>query len=195
MDNIWETDKLLLFLAFFIPGFISLKIYNLLVSRSESDFTKLMFEVIGYSSLNYAALSPLIILIQSNSFYSNHQVWYLFIVFIIIFIAPIIWPIIVFKLLSGQWLRKYLVHPILKPWDYVFGKKESYWIIVHLKDGRKIGGKYDTKSFASSFPADEQIYLEEVWELNKRGAFIKRVQETKGILILNSEIIAVEYFS
>ena len=56
-----------------------------------------------------------------------------------------------------------------KPWDYVFSRRQAYWVIVHLRDGRKIGGRFDRKSFASSYPADEQIYIEEVWRLDEDG--------------------------
>ncbi len=67
-------------------------------------------------------------------------------------------------------------------------------MIVHLKDGRKIGGKYDENSFASSSPAEEQIYLEEVWRLDKKGAFIEPTERSKGMIIFKEEILSVEFF-
>ena len=39
---------------------------------------------------------------------------------------------------------------------------------VILKDGTLIAGKYAGNSFASSAPADEQLYLEETWILNDK---------------------------
>ena len=70
----------------------------------------------------------------------------------------------------------------------------SHWIIVHLKDGRKISGRYDTESFASSFPAEEQIYLQEVWILDDEGGFKEPVERTSGIIILKDEISLIEFF-
>src|ERR1017187_10130580 len=87
-----------------------------------------------------------------------------------------------------------LCPPEQKPWDFVFGQRNPYWIIVHLKDLRKIAGVYGGRSFASSNPAPPQIYLEEVWELDEAGHFIRAVEESEGILILESEILAVELF-
>jgi hypothetical protein len=52
-------------------------------------------------------------------------------------------------LLKLKFLQKYTVHPISKPWDFVFSKKQPYWIIVHLSDGRRIGGRFGENSFAS----------------------------------------------
>ena len=192
--DIWQVDKLALFLIFFIPGFISIKIYDLLVPGEKRDFTKSLFEVIGYSALNFAAFSWLIIIIHAKELYDLQPKLYFMVLFLILFIAPILWPIIVLRLLTWKPIAKFVIHPIQKPWDYIFGKKESFWMIVHLKDGRKIGGRYDTNSFASSYPADEQIYLEEVWKLDEKGKFIETIDRTKGILILSKDISSIELF-
>lgn len=192
--DIWHVDKLSLFLIFFIPGFISIKIYDLLIPGEKRDFSKSLFEVIGFSAINFAALSWLIILIHSDNFINNYRLWYFVSLLIIIFVIPILWPIALLKILAWSPIAKRVIHPVLKPWDYVFGKKRVLWTIVHLKDGRRIGGKYDKGSFSSSFPAEEQIYLEEVWRLDKNGVFIKRIERSRGIIILGSEISSVEFF-
>ena len=192
--DIWQIDKLTLFLFFFIPGFISIKIYDLLVPSERRDYSKSLFEIISYSAINFAALSWLIILIHSENFYINHVILYLFSIFFILLVAPILWPFFILKLFSWKPIANLIVHPIQKPWDYVFGKKRPYWLIVHLKDGRKIGGKFDYKSFASSNPAEEQIYLEELWKLDNDGKFLEPVERTKGIIILSAEILSIEFF-
>jgi len=192
--NIWQIDKLILFLIFFVPGFISIKVYSLLVAGEKRDFSKDFLEVVGYSSLNFAALSWLIILIHSADFYTHHKVWYVIFLFVILFIVPLLWPFLFVKIVTWKPIAKYIVHPIQKPWDYVFSKKKSFWVIVHLKDGKKIGGRFDMNSFASSYPSEEQIYLEEVWELNDKGAFVKAIERSKGIIILGKDILAIELF-
>jgi len=64
----------------------------------------------------------------------------------------------------------------------------------NIKKCSKIGGKFAEKSFASSTPAEEQIYLEEVWLLNDKGGFDRPKNETEGIIIMSSEISYVEFF-
>jgi len=192
--DLWDINKLVLFLIFFIPGFISIKVYDLFIPRERRDFSKSLFEVMGYSALNFAALSWLIILIHSDNFYSANKVIYFLFLFIIIFIIPIIWPLVFLKLSSWHPISKRIIHPILKPWDYVFGKRQCYWAIVHLMNGKKIGGRYDKNSFASSYPAEEQIYLEQVWHLDDKGAFIKPVERSGGIIILGKDISCLEFF-
>jgi len=50
-------------------------------------------------------------------------------------------------------------------------------MIIHLKDGRRIGGRFDENSSASSFPAKEQIYIEEVWELDENENLSNRLKD------------------
>lgn len=192
--DIWQIDKLILFLIFFVPGFISIKVYSLLFAHEKRDFSKDLLEAIGYSALNFAALCWLIIPIHSSDFYMHHKVWYVVFLFVILFIAPMSWPFIFSKIITWKPVKKHTVHPIKKPWDYVFSKKESYWVIVHLKDGRRIGGRFDTDSFASSYPSEEQIYLEEVWELDDNGGFVGAIDRSKGVIVLGQNIMAVELF-
>src|SRR3989339_1623467 len=91
---VWEINKLILFLIFIIPGFISIKVYDLIIAGERRDFSKSIYEMIGFSALNFAALSWLIILIHSGDFYSTHKYLYVFSIFIILFIFPIFWPIL-----------------------------------------------------------------------------------------------------
>ncbi|WEH90988.1 DUF6338 family protein (plasmid) [Acinetobacter soli] len=58
--EIFESSKLILFIIFAIPGFISIKVYSLLCPNSDKDSTKLIIDAITYSCLNYALLGPLI---------------------------------------------------------------------------------------------------------------------------------------
>ena len=192
--KIWETDKLVLFLAFFIPGFISIKIYDLLVPSERRDFSKCLIEAIGYSSLNYAAFFWLIILIYSNNIYFYNKILYFILLLIIIFIMPVTWPILFLKLSKWEPIARNIIHPVLKPWDYLFCKREAFWVIIHLKDGRKVGGTYGKNSFTSSYPSEEQIYLEKVWKLNENGIFLEPIEGSKGIIVSSSEILAIEFY-
>jgi len=72
--DIWEPEKIILFLALFMPGFISIKVYDLLVATKRRDFSNSVLEAIGYSVLNFTVLSWLIILISSTGFNKNNPI-------------------------------------------------------------------------------------------------------------------------
>lgn len=180
-----------IFLYFFIPGFISVKVYDLLVPGDERDFSKSLYDTLAYGALNFASLSWAYFLIYDNKV-SGFGL-YVFLTFALL-IVPMLWPLALLKVMSWDRISKFIVHPIKKPWDYVFGKKRSYWIIITLKDGIKIGGRYDTRSFASSYPAEEQIYLEELWILGPNNEFTKPLERSKGMIISKDNILTLEFF-
>lgn len=178
-----------------MPGFISISVYDLLIPGQRRNFSDEVLRAVGFSCLNFAALSWIIIPIHQEHFHAQHPVLYLVLFFLVLFVAPASWPIIVLRLVSRPPLSRWVVQPVQKARDWVFmQKRRSQWVIVHLKDGRAIGGKYGRESYASSYPAEEQIYLEEVWKLSAEGQFLQRVEHSSGMVVLGSEIIAVEFF-
>ena len=75
-------------------------------------------------------------------------------------------------------------------WDYFFGLREPCFMLIHLKSKNTIGGLFKDSSFASSFPASEDIYLEEIWKINEKGEFIEKLPQTAGMLV---NIQTIEY--
>ncbi len=192
--NIWEKDKLILFIAFIIPGFVSLKAFELFFPSQRTEAAKQLVEAITYSCINYALLFWLIAYVERSGIRDQFAfIYFAFYVFVL-FIAPIIWALLWKKVRTSEIFQANAPHPTQKPWDYVFGKRKPYWVIVTLKDGTKIAGNYDSNSFSSSAPASEQLYLEEAWVLNDDGGFERPRESTKGIIILSGEMVSIELF-
>ncbi|MFZ5947463.1 MAG: DUF6338 family protein [Stygiobacter sp.] len=192
--DIWNVEKLSLFLVFILPGFISLVVYDYLIPSTKREFSKSIIEVVCFSTLNFIVLSFLIYLNLKYESYNNSLIVFYLSLLIVFIIMPALWPIIFVKFSNTKFFKTYFIHPIAKPWDYFFGKKEAAWVIIHLKNGKMIGGKYSTDSFASSYPDKEQIYLEEVWKLDENGVFISKIERTKGIIIIGDDISSIEFF-
>ncbi|MES2403550.1 MAG: DUF6338 family protein [Pseudomonadota bacterium] len=192
--DIWNINALALFIAFVIPGFISLKTYQLLFPSESRGSDKLLIDAIAYSSINYAILLWPIYAIETHNVRVLHPTAYVLFYVFALLIAPVIWIFLFKRIRTTQIAQKSVPHPIARPWDYVFGQRRPHWIVVTLKSGRSVGGRYDASSFASSAPAPEQLYLEEHWVLNEDGGFERPRAETNGILILSSEIATVEFF-
>jgi hypothetical protein len=68
-------------------------------------------------------------------------------------------------------------------------------MLLHLTNGRVIGGLYGLDSFASSYPEKEDLYLQEVWKIDKEGKFIKKISDTKGLLVNYTTIEYIELFN
>lgn len=191
--DIWEVDKLLLFIAFVIPGFLSIKFYQLIFPGTVRSASDQLIDAIAYSCINYALLFWAVLYVEGSDLLAVHPwLYYLFYVFVL-FISPFL------LVLSWKWLRTHerfkgsAPHPTAKPWDYVFEKSRPYWIVIYLKNGKKVGGKYSGKSFASSYPVEEQIYLEEAWILTDEGILERPIKGTAGVLVMASEISYLEF--
>lgn len=191
--DIWEVDKLLLFIAFVIPGFLSIKFYQLIFPGTVRSASDQLIDAIAYSCINYALLFWAVLYVEGSDLVTVHPwLYYLFYVFVL-FVSPFL------LVLSWKWLRTHerfkgsAPHPTAKPWDYVFEKSKPYWIVIYLKSGKKVGGKYSGKSFASSYPVEEQIYLEEAWILTDEGILDRPIKGTAGVLVMASEISYLEF--
>ncbi|HEX3685483.1 MAG TPA: DUF6338 family protein [Bryobacteraceae bacterium] len=192
MEKLFENQQTLsLFLIFFLPGFISLKVYDLHVPGERRDFSKDAFDAVAYSALNFAALSWLIGLIRSGQL---PLVWWYISVLLVLVGCPVVWPLLFLWLRRRPWIANRIVSPHPRVWDTFFERRNPYWVIVHLKDQRRIAGLYGDKSHTSSSPADPEIYLEQVWKLDENDAFVEQIESTAGILIFGEEILALEFF-
>ncbi|MBW1615282.1 MAG: hypothetical protein JRJ49_01865 [Deltaproteobacteria bacterium] len=196
--NIFEITKdinnLYLFIIFAIPGFISIKTYNTLSPSDKKNAPQVIIDAITYSCLNYALMSWAIYLDLYFNLSVNYPLLHILTLLTVVFISPIILSFAYYKLRESKTILKIAPHPTLKSWDYIFGKKEVYWIILELQDGKRIGGIYDKNSFASSFPAEEQIYIEELWEIEGKK-FIKPIERSKGVMVNGNNIKFIEYYT
>ncbi len=190
--NIWEMDKLLIFIAFVIPGFISLKTYELLCPGDLKDSSKQIIDAIAYSCINYALLFVPIQIVEKYNISVNYPKFHTFFYLCVIFLAPIAWVTIWKFLRTRKIFQRIAPHPTQKPWDFVFSKRKPYWVKITLKDGTKIAGRYGENSFASSAPSNEQIYLEETWILNDKLGFDRPKKQTEGVIVLSGDISYVE---
>jgi len=187
-------DKLILFTVFFIPGFIYLKSYRLFIAETRTDFSKDLYEAIGISFINAILFAYPIYIINNSNFIENYTFLYFLIVGLIILIAPILWAFLYYHFSKKKWFAKFLISPTKSAWDQFFSQRESYWVIVTLKNGGKIGGKYGMNSFTSTYPLPEELYIEDVWEINKNNGFVKSIDQNEGVLITTNEISLIEFY-
>jgi hypothetical protein len=186
-----ELNKLLLFVAFVMPGFIAIKAYELFAVASERKSTsEQLIDAVSYSCINYVIWLPVVYAVESGELRNVHFWLYVIFYFLVLFVSPV--------LISYLWVKvrvkKLSLHPIQKPWDYVFSQRQRYWVIVTLKSGEKVGGLYDSDSFASSSPAPEQIFLQNSYVINDDKCLEREKEGSAGILILSSEILYLEFY-
>lgn len=193
--DIWALDKLALFIAFVIPGFITLKTYGLLAATGHRDSSQQLIDAIAYSCINYAILAFPIFTLESGDVRETAPYWYFAAWTLFLLVIPVALACAFWKLRSTDFFQKTLPHPVGKPWDYFFAQRRQLWAVATLKDGRRVGGLFGSKSFASSHPYPPEIYLEDAWLVNEDGGLERIRTGTAGILIAGSEISTIEFFN
>ena len=67
--------------------------------------------------------------------------------------------------------------------------------MIHLNNGKMIGGYFGTDSYATSFPNHGDIYLQSVFKVNDDGTFNEPIEDTKGLLIRKDQYTYLEIFN
>lgn len=190
--DIWDENKLMVFIGFAVPGFISLKAYQLLCPGQTKDSSQQLVDAVAYSCINYALLLWPIAWVENHDVKKSAPNLYAAFWLLVFLVAPIVWACALRWLRTKEFFLRRVPHPTAKPWDFVFGQRKEHYVVVKLKDGSALGGFYGTKSFTSSAPDMEQIYLQDCWHLDDEHDFQRKKKATAGILILGSEIASIE---
>lgn len=177
------ANKLFFFVLLFLPGFIFIKTYSQVVANKNHDFSKEWYEAVAWGCIFFG------ITYMTHWLLPFDFIWILGIV-----VLPALMPFAIMKLLSYPYIASRIISPVPTSWDYVFSGRKPYWVILHLKDGRSIGGAYGENSFTSSFPNPQDIYIEEVWKLDENNTFVKQIEKSNGLLIKIDEIASIEFF-
>lgn len=195
MADIWTADQLLLFLAFFVPGFISMRVYGLFIATDSPDFTKQLPEAIAYSAIHYALTGWLILL-------ASPGLQRYIAAYIVVLVLPLFWPPIILLIRNWRYYRSriltkrflaFLLDAEATPWDTLFADHRARWVRIKLKSGNYIGGIYGKGSRSSTYPCPEQLYVKEQYECDATG-FGARITATDGFIVNGTEIDSIEFF-
>ncbi len=173
MVALLNMQVLPIFLFFVAPGVVASRVYSYLIPSERRKLADYVVELVTFSMFYLLML-------------------------VAVFIVPAILGWLGSYLMQAPWLRQFaklVIHPVPMSWDYVFSKGKSYWIIFHLKNGKKIGGYYSTDSFASGYPDTQEIYVQELWQLDELGRFRQKVGRTAGGYFKTEECDFIELLS
>lgn len=189
-----DIDSMSLFILLVFPGLISMRLYRLIIPQKEMDWKTALIEALFYGTINFGICLPMIIPLQRSQFSHNYPVLYGLLLAIIILIPPSIGPFIILFLYKCKWIKDKIQLPYPTAWDYYFKNRKPCFILVHLKNGHKIGGFYGNKSYATSFPQHGDLYLEKVIRVNENGNFIEIIEDSEGTIISNDAYVYIELF-
>lgn len=110
------------------------------------------------------------------------------------FVTPLVWPVLLRVILGKLAKWNIVLYGYRNAWDDFFLRREPCWIIVHLKDGRRIGGWFGAHSYAGLYPSSGHLSLEQLWRLDERGRFVDKIPQSRGVILRPDDYHLIELF-
>jgi hypothetical protein len=192
MNTPFTLDTLGLLLLTVFPGAVSLQIYRLVFPARPLDWKDIIPQALFYSVINYGLLSFLLPFALNAQNQEANPALYWFAILTLLVVGPVAWPLLLLKLLQVKWIAARLQLPFPTTWDYFFRRRLHCFVLVHLKNGKLIGGYWGGDSYATSFPNDGAIYLQAVYRLRADRTFGAPIEGTMGALINKDQYDLIE---
>ena len=196
------SSGLFLITAFVVPGFIIYYIRSKFTTGRMERANRILIELIALGAINFALWSWLLV-IWITFDEANTTTWLSVLTsLLVVVLSPIALGILAGYDTQHGWSERafrriglHPVHPVPAAWDYVFPRIDrANWILITFHDGSFVGGFFGPKSFASSDPAERDIYIEQVFNVKEDGNW-EMGPSGKGILIKDQDIAYIELIS
>lgn len=155
-----DQSTLVLFAAVVVPGFLSMRVYALLRPIERLTLKDNVLEAIAFGIVNAAIMFWAVALLSNPNYVADHQAMAYLLVLATFLLAPLIWPVLLFWILNTLSNHNVILERSPTSWDHFFSRRQPCWIIVYLIDGRRIGGRFGSNSYASSHPNAGHLYIE-----------------------------------
>lgn len=188
------SSNLALFVALVVPGFVSMRVFALLQPTERFTLKESLLDSSAFGVANFALMSWAIAWLRDPQFVRDEALASYGLVVTVLFVAPALWAVLTFAALKALSKRGVILARARTSWDHFFRPGKSCWVIVHLKDGRRIGGLYGPDSYASLYPSSGHLYLQELWTLDESGRFSARVPDSRGLILRPDDYHFVELF-
>jgi hypothetical protein len=187
---------LLIAAYFVVPGFLAIVAFDAVVTRISRDTPRIVLEAIAVSLGFWLVTAPLHIWTLQRGYFETHVVFTAFLYSLGAILLP---PAA--GLAIANWIRRHprllsalgIRPPAPRAWDYYFGRGGHTFVIVTLTDGSRLCGLWSDQSFASSYPATEDLYLEALVQLDASGHIGEYVSYTQGAWVPGSAIKTLEF--
>jgi hypothetical protein len=183
-----------LFLLAVFPGLVSITIYRLIMPARALDWSNVL-QGLFYSIVNFALAIPFLYALVVGYDPLAHPIRYSAAAILLLVITPIIWPLLLVAIFKSTRLARRIQIPYPTAWDFFFDRRETAFVLVHLNNGRLLGGYWGGSSYAGSFPNDGDIYLEAVYTLDAAGKFGEPIPNTRGVLLRKEQYSYLELFA
>ena len=196
MPDLKSLDNLYLILGFLVPGLIVLFVRSQFVTGRSPSHSAALLPYLTVSVIYYALALPFVRFVLSihEPGYGKTLAW-----FTLIFVGPAVLGLLLGVNIQKNLFRRFLqwcglnpVHVMPTAWDWKFGGMTNQWILVTLKDGTRFAGFCGPDSFMSSDPAERDIYIQWIYDIDDSNNWSPRGEN--GVLITAGEVQTIEFW-
>ncbi len=196
MPDLRSLDNLYLILGFIVPGLIVLFIRSQFVTGRSPPHSAALLTYLTVSVIYYALALPFVDFVLSihKPGYGKTLAW-----FALIIVGPAALGLLLGVNIQKDLFRRFLrwrglnpVHVVPTAWDWKFGDMTDQWVLVTLKNGTRFGGFCGLDSFMSSDPAERDIYIQWIYDIDKGNKWSSRGEN--GVLITAGEVSTIEFW-
>ena len=171
------------------PGIISILVYRLL-TPCKIEWSSITFQGIFFGTFVFFCVNPIITELQHIT---NETLRFVASFSLITGVATII-PICFYKLRKWRFINRFIIEPSSSAWDYIFSKRQQFFIKIHLINGDIIAGYFGNNSCASSKITGGDIYLNWAYEIDSDGNITSYINNSCGLYVKNESILYMEFF-
>lgn len=205
--------SLLIVLLFIVPGLITRTLIAISIPRREQGTQAWLVEIMLFSAVSFLVFATFYALASIcwtfpapdlSQFPPQHPPLLLAVVLYIVFfmMVPALLGFGVILTFEKGWLSRLFerlrikaAHPAPRAWDYYFSQQGQTLVLVTLKSGKQLAGYMGSASFASSYPAAEDLFLERQLYVTADGTITgEQVPSSAGVWIQGSEICYIQVY-
>lgn len=197
MFELNSIQDIQLLFAYLLPGFLISFIFSRFFASKTRGITESLVEYLVLTAIYYSLTYPISGLIFGEGFDPKSP----YTVLIFFILGPVAFGLVLGALNRRNAFHRLLrrlgitmVHPIPSAWDWrLYDMREGTFVLITLQDDSQVGGRFGPKAFASSDPAERDLYLDDIWHIDEEGEWTE-LEEKKGILIAAKEIKYIEFW-
>ncbi len=190
-----EADYVMAFVTLVLPGLLAMQTYRLRVPSENHNAKDRLIEIVTFSLLNLAIVGPVVSMYAQGPLttLTAGQLWFAGVLALVL--APVVLGLL--AAFGREFLdsKSLAVGRYKTAFDSVFGLRAGCWLIVELDDGRIVGGRFGTNSYATTYPESGDLYIEELWTVSDDGRyFVAPSPGNPGIVLKSGEYKFIKVF-
>lgn len=189
-----DAGTLIIFFFLFSPGFISMKTFDAWFSAEPRKAVEYIYEIFGYSCVNYVLLGPYLIwVLNQQNWQNNYTLLWISAVFFLLVPAVLgsLVALLQFLLLKSG---RIFVGSTKTAWDWAFKSVGESGVVIEMQDGTEVVGSFANSAAISAYPFDQAIYLDRLWLKDSSGQFERPIVGSKGQYIDGKHIKTVLFY-